>query len=149
MIGLPPGVTTTLAGTVGRAARAVEVVGDGLSQIGLAGGGAVVGPAVADGADAGLADVAGGVEIGFADLEVDDVAALRFQRAGADEDFERGFGAEPLHAGREFHGTTFCLSSTNVSRARIADDDRRGHNGAPIGCATAVALTATPFDGRC
>ena len=107
MIGLPPGVTTTLARAVRRAPRAVDVVGDRLAQIGLPGRRAVVRPAVAQGVDAGLDDVGGRVEVGLADLEVDDVAPLRLERAGADQDFKRGFGPEPLHSGRESHLTTF------------------------------------------
>ena len=48
-------------------------------------------------------DVGGRVEVGLADLEVDDVAALRLERARPHQDFERGLGAEPRHALRKPH----------------------------------------------
>ena len=64
-------------------------------------------PTVADGGNPGLADIGGCVEIGFADLEVDDVPTLRFKRPSTDQNFERGFSAETLHSGRESHLTAF------------------------------------------
>jgi hypothetical protein len=46
-----------------------------------------------------LDDVAGGVEIGLADLEVNDMAALGFQSPGPHQDFKRGLRPDPRHAG--------------------------------------------------
>ena len=43
-------------------------------------------------------DVGRRVEIWFADLEMDDVAAFCFECARLDQNFERGFRAEALHA---------------------------------------------------
>ncbi len=43
-------------------------------------------------------DVARGIEIGFADLEMNDVAALCLQRSRLHQYFERGLGAETRHA---------------------------------------------------
>ena len=43
-------------------------------------------------------DVGGGVEVGFADLEVNDLFALLFKSAGSVQDFKGGFSAEPRHA---------------------------------------------------
>jgi hypothetical protein len=60
-----------------------------------------MGPAVAEGIGAGVDDVLGGVEIGLANFEVNHVPALGFEGAGANEDFEGGFGAETLHSGGE------------------------------------------------
>ncbi len=48
-------------------------------------------------------DVIRRVEVGLADLEVDDVAALRFQRSGSGEHLEGGFGSQSLHARCEVH----------------------------------------------
>ena len=38
-----------------------------------------------------------GVEIGLADLQVNDVAALRFECAGAHQYFKGGFHADAVH----------------------------------------------------
>ncbi len=45
-----------------------------------------------------LDDVAWRIEIGLPDLEVDDIAALRFQRSRLHQHFESGLGAETRHA---------------------------------------------------
>jgi hypothetical protein len=66
-----------------------------------------MGPPIANGRDAGFANVGGGVEIWFADLKMDNVSPLGFQRASANENFKRGFCPETLHSGRESHLTTF------------------------------------------
>src|SRR5437016_817958 len=54
-----------------------------------------------DGGDGRGGDRAWRVEVGFPDLEMHDVAALRLERAGAREHFERRLRAEPPHAARE------------------------------------------------
>jgi hypothetical protein len=56
-----------------------------------------VGGAAAQGLHAGLDDVGGRVEIGLADLEVDDVAALGFQRPRPHQHLEGGLGAQARH----------------------------------------------------
>ena len=69
------------------------------------------------------------VEIRFADLEVNDVAALRFESARTREDLECCLGAEPPHPARErAHepsldlaldaGASFEADECRVSRAR-------------------------------
>ena len=58
-----------------------------------------MGPAGSEGLAAGLDDVLRGVEVRFADLEVDDVLALGFQCASANEDLEGRLGAEAGHCG--------------------------------------------------
>ena len=55
---------------------------------------AVVGLAGANRGDPRLGHVRRRLEVGLADLEVDDVAARRLERAGAGEDGERALGAE-------------------------------------------------------
>ena len=44
----------------------------------------------------GVADVERRVEVGLADLQVDDLATLSFERSRAGENAERGLRAEPL-----------------------------------------------------
>jgi hypothetical protein len=56
-----------------------------------------VGGPAAKGGDGGFRDVAGRVEVGLADLEMDDVAALRLQGPRAYEDLERGLRSQPRH----------------------------------------------------
>ena len=67
------------------------------AKIGVPGRRAIVRPAGADRSRAGRADVRGGVKIGLADLEVNDVPAFGLERPGADEDFEGRFRSQPLH----------------------------------------------------
>ena len=47
------------------------------------------------GVDGGFDDIRWRIEIRFANFQVDDVFALFFQRAGAVQNLEGGFGAEP------------------------------------------------------
>ena len=77
MIGLPPGVTTTLAGSTARPRRADVVRRDRLAQLGhgRAAGRSGCQPS-SRAALGGVADVGGRVEVGLADLEVDDVAPV-------------------------------------------------------------------------
>src|SRR5579883_2938018 len=49
----------------------------------------------------GFDDMGGRGEIGLADTEIDDRAALSFERLGARQDLEGGFGAELAHAAGE------------------------------------------------
>ena len=111
MIGLAPGVTTTLAGSTWKPRRCVESFGDRLAQHGQAERRAVVGPAVVERLLGRVADVHRRVEVGLADLEVDDVVTLRLPRAGARRSLERGLGADADHALRELH-------RADASRAR-------------------------------
>ena len=52
----------------------------------------------------GLPDVGRRVEVGLAELEVDDRAALRLERAGAGGHLEGALGADGVHPGRDPHG---------------------------------------------
>ena len=54
-------------------------------------------PALVERLLGGLDDVARRGEIGLADFQMDDVAALRFQRARAHQDIEGGFHADAVH----------------------------------------------------
>ena len=73
------------------------VSGDGLPDLGIAGGGAVAGEAVVHGFIRGLDDVPGRFEVRLADLAVDDAAALGLQGVGLGEDLKRGFRVEQAH----------------------------------------------------
>ena len=83
-----------------------KVVRGGLAQRGDARGGAVVRLAVPQRLGRGLDDMGRRVEIGLADLEVDDALAGGLEGLGAGEDFECGLGAETLKSGCELgHGS--------------------------------------------
>jgi len=57
-----------------------------------------VGESLLEGLGRRLADEARRVEVGLADLEVDDLLAGGLERAGARQHFEGGFGSETAHA---------------------------------------------------
>ena len=88
------------------AARLGDVIGNGLPQLGQSRRGAVVGVALLQRFDAGSYDVGGSIEVGLADFEVDDVLALRFEGAGANQNFKGSFGAQTGHPLRK---TQFSL----------------------------------------
>ena len=46
---------------------------------------------------AGVNDVGGSIEIGLADLQMDNILALSFECAGAHQHFEGGLRAQPRH----------------------------------------------------
>ena len=77
------------------------VLGQDFAEGGQAEGGAVVALVFLDGADAGGPGVLGGREGAVADLEFDDVLALRLQPPGDGEDVERGLGGEGAGKGGE------------------------------------------------
>ncbi len=76
---LAAGPDDDLRGLVVEAVLALELAGDRLAQGHDAGDRGVLGLAAADGRDGGFLDVVGGVEIGLADGEADDIPPLRFQ----------------------------------------------------------------------
>ena len=87
----------------GHAARAGEVLRSRLAQLGKARGRAVVRVTLAEGPHARLDDVRRGVEVGLADLEVDDVPPLCLESPRPGEDLERPLGSEPLVVASESH----------------------------------------------
>ena len=96
--GLAAGDNDHLVGGDGDVPGGGDVLGDGLAQLRQPGRGPVVGPALVQGLGGGLDHVGGGVEVGLADLQVDDVFALGFQGPRLDQHFEGGFGAQARHA---------------------------------------------------
>ena len=60
----------------------LELVADGLTDVGIAGDGGIMGEIVINGLLGCLFDYFGGVEVGFANGEADDVLALLFELAG-------------------------------------------------------------------
>jgi len=44
-----------------------------------------------------------GLEIGFTDFEVDDVASLGFQRPGPSQNLEGSLGSQSIHRTRKLH----------------------------------------------
>ena len=77
---------------------AAHVGRDGLADLGDAGRWRVVGVAVLEGLLGGADDVPGCVEVGLADAEEDDAAALRLQGFGAGEGLECGLRSQAGHA---------------------------------------------------
>ena len=72
-------------------------------------------PALVEGALGRVADVDRGVEVGLADLEVDDVPALRLERAGPGGGLEGRLGADADHALCKLH----ARHRTSVCTCRI------------------------------
>ena len=83
MVGLPPGMIMTLVRRHLDLEALVQVGRDRLAQRRDAGRGRIAVVAVAQRLDRGLDDVVGRAEVGLADAEIDDVAALRGERIGA------------------------------------------------------------------
>ena len=79
---------------VADAVEALEVVGEGLSQLQEAVVRGVVGAALVQGADGGLGEMAGRVEVGLADAEGDDV----LHAADEVEEAADAGGGDALHA---------------------------------------------------
>ena len=102
-MGLAPGVTTISSGVTGDVPGGRHVLGDGLAQLGQSGGRPVVRGAVVERPLARVPDVDRRVEVGLADLEMDDLLALALEGARACQHLERRLGAEPGHAVSEVH----------------------------------------------
>jgi len=79
----------------------LEVVAHGFTELGEARRGDVMRVPAVQGVHGGLDDVGGRVEVRLADLQVDDLAARRFERPGSRQDLERRLGAEPRDACRQ------------------------------------------------
>src|SRR5882724_5670285 len=77
MVGLPPGRIITSSGDTSTLKRLPRSSATASRSGGM--------PTVAQGFDHSLDDEVGGAEVGLADAEIDDVAALRRQRIGARE----------------------------------------------------------------
>src|SRR5438876_1936556 len=91
----------------GRAAGGRDVPGDRRAQLGESGRRPVVGRPRVEGALGGVADVLGRVEVGLADLEVNDLLALSFERLGPRQDLEGRLRSEPRHPVRDDHAADY------------------------------------------
>ena len=80
MVGLPPGMIITLSGETSTLKRLCEIGSHRLAQRRDAVRGRIAVVAVAQRLDRGLDDEIRRAEIGLADAEIDDVAALRHKR---------------------------------------------------------------------
>ena len=96
MVGLPPGMIITLVGRHLDLEALVQVGGDRLAQRRDAVRRRVAVMAVAQRLDRRLDDVLGRAEVGLADAEIDDVAALRGERIGARQHGEGVFLADAV-----------------------------------------------------
>ena len=88
----------------GEALAGGGIRGDRLAQRGQPERRPVVGPAVVERPLRRFADVGRRVEIGLADLEVDDAPTGGLERPGAGRGLEGGLGADRRHAPGELHG---------------------------------------------
>ena len=132
---LPPTVTNTCDGSAGDALARGHVRGDRLAQRRDAGERRVVGRALVERPLGRLADVGRRVEIGLADLEVDDRPALGLERAGAGADLERALGADRAHPGGDACGrdeTDIGVDLLAASTA-AASGSRRSTLAGPLG----------------
>lgn len=91
-----------LARLIGEAIVALEFVSDGLAEFGNAAAGGVLGEAVIDGFDGGVLDVLGGIEIGFARAEANDVLTLGFHLLGLGVDGQGERWSQGGGAARDF-----------------------------------------------
>ena len=99
MVGLPPGMIITSSGDTSTLKRLCEVGRDRLAQRRNAVRRRVAVVAVAQRLDRGLDDEVGRAEVGLADAEIDDVAALRRQRIGARQHGKGVFLADAVERG--------------------------------------------------
>ena len=107
IVGLPPGMIITAVGRDLDAEPLVQVGGDRLAQRRNAVCRRVAVMALAQRLDRRLDDEIGRAEIGLADAEIDDIAALRDQGVGAGEHREGIFLADAVESRDRFqHGVT-------------------------------------------
>jgi hypothetical protein len=78
-----------------------------------------------NGIGAGGTHIGGGVKIGLADFKVDDIASLRFQRAGSHQNLERRLCSKALHARRELHHS---LLPTDANPRKAKDNGQSSHD---------------------
>ena len=104
--GLGAGGNDDLLPLVLEAAALTSVAGDGLPDLRDARGGDVVGEARVQRVDGGSLDVGRRLEVGLADLEVNDVDALGLEGLCPRQDLKCRLRSQPAHAFREFHAAT-------------------------------------------
>ena len=120
MIGFPPGTTTTFW-PLTRMPRDVEMYdGDGLAEIREARRRPVAGPALIERALGGVLDVGRRRKVRLADFEMNDVLALRLERAGTLEDFERGLDPDPRHSFGDLHALYYLVEAASPGSMRIS-----------------------------
>ncbi len=130
MIGLPPGTTQTFGAVTSMPRVRGDVLRDRVAALRQPRCRTVAGPAVVERLFGRLLDVRRRREVGLPDLEVDDVAALRLERAGPGQHLEGGFGPDPGHAFGELHG---CGRDTaSVSKGRETVNHRVYRASAPV-----------------
>ena len=93
------------------AAHLAAVAGDGFAQFRQPRGGAVMGEPVADGGHSGVYDVPGGVEVGLADFQVNNLPSLGFQSAGLGQHLKGALSTQVVHSGGDSHLSSGIVSS--------------------------------------
>ena len=101
MIGFPPGNDNYFVAADFHAARTADVFRESLPQIRQSGRRSIMRPAFAKRIHACIDHVRRRIEVGLADLQMNDVLALTLQRARFVQYLERGFGAQARHAAGE------------------------------------------------
>jgi hypothetical protein len=79
-----------------------------MPQLGDADRGCIVRLPGPQGGHCGVHNVLGGVEIGLADLQVDDLSTLRFEGASPGQNLEGRLGTESTHPSCQAHGFLLC-----------------------------------------
>ena len=118
MVGLPPGMIITSSGDTLDLEALVQVGGDSLAQRRDADRRRIAVVAVAQRLDRRLDDEVGRAEVGLADAEIDDVAALRDQLRRARQHGEGVLLADAVESGNRLqHGVTFLKSKSEERMA--------------------------------
>ncbi len=116
-------------GAGGEAAGRFEELGHGLPQLGDPGCGNVVGVSRFQGGCRRLPDVGRCVEVGLADLQVDDLPTLSLKGLGVGEDLEGRLGAQAFHSIGQVHGIP---SRRPAGATACYQRARRGRGPAPV-----------------
>ena len=124
MVGLPPGMIITSSGETFALKRLCEVGGDRLAQLRNAVRRRVAVMAVADRLDGGFGDVLGRLEVGLADAEVDDVAALGGKRVRARQHREGVLLADAVEVRRRSSAWRFLSSLSSFPSPRVGEGGR-------------------------
>ena len=102
-MGLAPGVTTTLSGSVLVPRTSRLLLAMAWRSSGSPAVGAVVGEPVADGRHAGIYDVPGRVEVGFPNFHVNYLASQGFQSASLGQHLEGALSPQVVHSRGDGH----------------------------------------------
>src|SRR5215203_3549547 len=121
-----------------------DINGYSLAQLWNTGGGSVVGMSVAQGIATGLHYVGRRIEVGFADLEMDDLTPLRLQSLRLRQDRKGRLRTQTLHPPRPFHTVLRSIESRQAPALHHTALQQQGAKGVGYGDAPAVAEACDP-----